>query len=1441
MAGFASAVPQSDTDGLSEGNGYIVADPANAGADGNHTIQVQVSKDLGNISSNAGAANTTIQYNDPVDFSKLTNLSSGADISTGSNGINIFVNDTQISQANVTFNNATNQIDLNMSNTGNGVNVSQGDIITFELGVNGEPIGNPTGDSSVTVDLAGVTDNQQFSDLPLTVDDGAIEVAQGGTTFFFNTFHRAVQNATDGDVVTVTSDLDETGPQTAAGENATILADNVRVEGTGSPVINVTGSNGYDPVMNVSGSDNATITGLEFVAGGDSIQAINASSETTTNSTISNNVFDGFDSLTLNVSAGDSGGDADSLDITGNTFTEDGGGAIEVDLSAYGDSGDQATINPNDITLVSGGHTAIAITGGATSGQVTISPNTIEGVSGNGDTGIQLDTGANVDVNGGTINATDTAVASSNTLGSFLNVSNTEMTNLDSFGLNIQHDTTLNVDGISVDSSSGATGIHLRDGGSAPTSVDVSNSDINATDIGVDLGGSSTDDFNVTSNSITNAATAGLKFTSDGNNLDSRVHFNTFDSNAIGVDVDANIDDGSDNANLTFNDFTNSDSDALDVGTAQDNSINANYSYWGVSTGPNGTAENAYGTGDNVTLDSDSDANLFPHLKQSISEFSDAQRNGNQLVLIENPEHPQVVETAPVSVTVFDESAGFTADNVVTTSSDDLETLNDPSGSSTLSPSNIATFDIRSLNKGEFSITAQASEIQSDTITQTVTSDTVDSATLSESDGQTTLGGDSQLNLTAQALDADGDAVLRQGDAVSFDSNGFNDAGVEFADIGAERGNTTNDGEALVSVVPIDGSFTSGQEATVTANMPDSTSATYTFTTQSGAVDSNNLFLNGADFGTDVDSTVEVNTTHELRANLTDTTGSPVANQEVTFEANASVFDGSSTTTATTGSDGNATVEFTLPTQVGTTSFSSVVGDNTNTSNITTKAAAPAQLGFASDSRSMAPGASLDPTVQVQDEFGNFNDTASVNNGISVTSSDTNVISVSGVEDLSSNEAEFTLSAESGGEATITVSSDDSDISGVNDTFVVSEPAAIDLSVAHNVATVSANNSNANTQNQALVTAQFTDSDGSALGVENENISFGLSGSSAELNQSDVTTKSTDSDGNVTILVNGTDTTGTSTIVATAENFTSINRGETTVTTTGSASGISLSPENDTIAQNDEINVTAEFVDDEGRNVPRLTDVSLSADDGNVTTGTTATAPNDDGAVVSTFTYNSSGANGSVTITATGGGLFGDATITVEEAQQQEPSVSVTFNDQSVQNGTEEVTVDSANFTRADGSAGDYVVVVHVVNDTEFNGGLDNSISAPVGASGNLSNGAESITVDLNSSAAFEDGDALDTLSENVTLRAMLHTTANDSAFGTRLGNAIDGIEPGDETDDADITIAPESPLEGAPGEFDTDGNGDIDIRELGDAGQAFLDDELTIQELGEIGQEFLS
>ena len=49
--------------------------------------------------------------------------------------------------------------------------------------------------------------------------------------------------------------------------------------------------------------------------------------------------------------------------------------------------------------------------------------------------------------------------------------------------------------------------------------------------------------------------------------------------------------------------------------------------------------------------------------------------------------------------------------------------------------------------------------------------------------------------------------------------------------------------------------------------------------------------------------------------------------------------------------------------------------------------------------------------------------------------------------------------------------------------------------------------------------------------------------------------------------------------------------------------------------------------------------------------------------------------------------------------------------------------------------------------------------------------------------------------------------------------------------------IEPQSPVD----EFDQDGNGDIEITELGQAGQAFASGELSITELGEVGAAFAS
>jgi hypothetical protein len=49
--------------------------------------------------------------------------------------------------------------------------------------------------------------------------------------------------------------------------------------------------------------------------------------------------------------------------------------------------------------------------------------------------------------------------------------------------------------------------------------------------------------------------------------------------------------------------------------------------------------------------------------------------------------------------------------------------------------------------------------------------------------------------------------------------------------------------------------------------------------------------------------------------------------------------------------------------------------------------------------------------------------------------------------------------------------------------------------------------------------------------------------------------------------------------------------------------------------------------------------------------------------------------------------------------------------------------------------------------------------------------------------------------------------------------------------------IEPQSPVD----EFDTDGNGDSEITELGQARQAFASGQISITELGEVGAAFAS
>jgi hypothetical protein len=93
------------------------------------------------------------------------------------------------------------------------------------------------------------------------------------------------------------------------------------------------------------------------------------------------------------------------------------------------------------------------------------------------------------------------------------------------------------------------------------------------------------------------------------------------------------------------------------------------------------------------------------------------------------------------------------------------------------------------------------------------------------------------------------------------------------------------------------------------------------------------------------------------------------------------------------------------------------------------------------------------------------------------------------------------------------------------------------------------------------------------------------------------------------------------------------------------------------------------------------------------------------------------------------------------------------------------------------------------------------------------------------------DTDATVSMSEQLTVAETIETT-----------HTITGdVATSDVTVSADplriSVIAAESPVE----RYDTDGNGNIDIIELGQAGQDFASGELTITELGEVGQAFAS
>ena len=676
--------------------------------------------------------------------------------------------------------------------------------------------------------------------------------------------------------------------------------------------------------------------------------------------------------------------------------------------------------------------------------------------------------------------------------------------------------------------------------------------------------------------------------------------------------------------------------------------------------------------------------------------------------------------------------------------------------------------------------------LDSDSAQQTYVADIAGlEVTNDASNGELPADGSTEATITAQLVDSNGSDVPRGGIAVDYSIENSSAAGVGTPD--GQSATTDSTGAASINIT----ASNSGEVVTVTG-IDQGTGNGFigetSVETVAGDIDAGNSKFTIAGSETDI-SGVKVGTQHPVEVTLNDASDNPASGVTVDLSANSSgaTFGSSDVTTNDTGV---ATTTLTLPEQKGTTQVNVTAGDfnATGTSdaqiNVTTVAENATELRFAPEQSTTFAASSQDNTVTVQavDEFGNINE--SVSGTVTLTSSDTAALDFDGgasaTDALSNGEATFGVDAnETAGSAELEATIP-SDINNASLVFTVGEPQEIDVSFSSDLSTSSSDKTNST----ATLSAQLLGPDGTGIAIQGENISFARqSGDSAMLDQSEDFVASTGSDGEATIQVNATDNTGQSAFLAIAENYSA--QGTGTVTTTGPAATVDVTPEDTQLDVGNETTVTASFEDSQGRVVPRIDSINLNAEEGDV-----IGSPNNtefvNGVAQTTFTYNATDASGSTNITAVGGGVTGTATVTV--AAGPEPEASVTFEDETVQAGTENVTVDSANYTLADGTAGNYVAVAHVVRD-------DGSITGPVGYSANQSGSATEIVVDLNATEA--QGDTLDTLTENTTLRAMLHETSPDSAFGPAL--TIGGQRV---TDDANITVEPQEGPGPAPADL---------------------------------------
>jgi len=674
--------------------------------------------------------------------------------------------------------------------------------------------------------------------------------------------------------------------------------------------------------------------------------------------------------------------------------------------------------------------------------------------------------------------------------------------------------------------------------------------------------------------------------------------------------------------------------------------------------------------------------------------------------------------------------------------------------------------------------------------TQTFTAP-VEGVTVTAADGSLMADDQDTENVTLQLTGPNGNAVKKSGVSVSWSVDNSSAASVTRAS--GTTTSTDSNGQATLEIKASnsDVTLTVRGIATVNGNNYFADATVDTTPGQPSNLKSSLQFK-----GSSGSTSAEVASSGTLLVDLEDDGGNAISGTSVSFSSNAPGVSFASAS-GTTNASGQFATTVTLPNGTQTLALNASSGTfNASATgnarvNVTTTPAAFDQLRFKQGNPVVPSGSSTTVTVETLDKYGNLNTSAQPM--IKLSTSDQTVINVAGsasqsestTQDAGNANATFTINANAtSGSATLTANATGySNVSDTSTSASIGTAQSINVYFAHDVSTSSG------AQDTSTMYAQLLDGNGNPISINNENITFAVqSGNGAVLSQMPADfTAQTNSTGVAQFQVNATSNTGDTTFYASAENFSA--EGTGTVTTTGPATSISVSPSTSTVTTNTSVNITISYTDSQGQMVPKTTKLDVKTDLGAFSNSnqkvTVSPSLKQGSGASATVTLNSSTA-GTANLSGIGGGVTGTATVTYQQpAGPVNYDASVTFNDTTVTSGTETVTVDSASYT-ADGSAADYVVVVHAVNN-------DGSTGEIVGYSANQSGSAEDISVDLNASNA--QGDALDSITSDTKLRAMLHQPAADSAYGSAI--QVDGSQV---TDDANITVqsVPTDPTERA-------------------------------------------